>query len=173
MVESKTMPPSTEAFFETQRLPIRRAAIALSVPPCAMVGLLIWQVILGHHWGKYSISNGNIIGWTVFLWIVYFRLITVRLVTDVRNRELTVALRGLWRSRRVHGGDITSVEVITVNPEREYGGFGIRPFRGGTAYIASGNQGVRVQLAGGSQLIISSQRAKALADVLRRIGKAA
>ena len=52
-----------------------------------MLGLLIWQVILGHPWGKQPMSNANVIGWTMFLWLIYFRLITVRLVTEVRDRE--------------------------------------------------------------------------------------
>lgn len=172
MAETKAMPPNsrTEAFHEVQRLPLRRTAVALAVPPSVMVLVLVWQVILGHTWGKYSVSNANIVFWTVFLWIVYFRLITVRLVTDVQNRELIVRLRGMWRKRRLAVSEIANVEVITFDAERNYGGYGIRPIRGGTAYLAAGNQGIRVRLRNESIVVISSQRADRLAQILKGSG---
>ena len=166
------MPPSSDSFHEVQRLPIRRTAIALAVPPLAMSCILLWQVILGHTWGKYSISNASIVGWTIFLWIVYFRLITVRLVTDVENRELIIALRGLWRKRRITAADISEVEVIHFDSGRDYGGYGIRSIRGGTAYLAGSDNGVRVRLLKGSLLVIGSQRPDSLAGTLRRISGA-
>ena len=88
-------------FREVQRFPVRRIAFALASPPCFMLGLLIWQVLLGHPWGKHSMSNGDVIGWTAFLWLIYFRLITVRLVTEVRQGALLIRMRGLWRLRLV------------------------------------------------------------------------
>ena len=128
--------------------------------------LLIWQVVLGHPWGKSPMSNGNIIGWTIFLWLVYLRLITVRLVTEVRNGELAVSLRGLWRTQRVPLHRIESVEVVARNLASEYGGYGVRTTRAGKAYIAADSGGVRLKLAGGGKLAISSRRAAELARAL-------
>ena len=156
-----------QVFYEVQRFPLRRAAVALAIPPCGMVGLLIWQVVLGHPWGKQPLSNGNIIGWTVFLWIVYFRLITVRMVTEVRDAELVVSLRGLWRARHILLNDIRAAEMITYDPERDYGGYGIRTGRFGKAYVASGQRGVRLRLVKGGTVIVGSQRPEELADILR------
>lgn len=132
-----------------------------------MLGLLIWQVLLGHPWGKHSMSNGDVIGWTVFLWLIYLRLITVRLVTEVRQGELIVAMRGLWRLRRVPLDRIRSVETITHDIARDYGGYGFRSIRGGKAYVAGGSRGVRVTLAGGEKLVVGSQRPDELAGALR------
>lgn len=157
------------SFHEVQKLPLKRTAVALAVPPVAMTLILVWQVILGHTWGKYAISNANVIGWTVFLWIVYLRLLTVRLVTDVQNRELIIRLRGMLRKRRIRASDIAEVEVAKFDPERDFGGFGIRPIRGGTAYLTAGGQGVRVRLKKGSMVVISSQRPEKLAGTLRLI----
>src|SRR5579859_51371 len=95
-----------EQFKEVQSLPLRRTLVALAIPPCSMLGLLIWQVLLGHSWGKQPMSNASVIGWTVFLWLIYLRLITVRMVTEVRGGELVIELRGLWRSRRVALADV-------------------------------------------------------------------
>lgn len=157
---------SGRRFYERQGLPLRRVAIALLVPPCIMLGLLIWQVVLGHPWGKQPMSNAGVIGWTLFLWVVYFRLITVRLVVEVRDKTLVVSLRGLWRARRIPLADIQSVETVTFDPERDYGGYGIRSNRQEKAYIASGNRGVRLKLAKGSTLVLGSQRSSELAGVL-------
>lgn len=99
-------------------------------------------------------SNGNVIGWTVFLWIIYVRLITVRLVTEVRKGELIVAMRGLWRSRRIPLENIQSVEVITHDIARDYGGYGIRSTSDGKAYVAGGSRGVRMTLTGGEKVVV-------------------
>jgi hypothetical protein len=131
-----------------------------------MSALLIWQVVLGHPWGKAPMSNGNVIGWTVFLWLIYIRLITVRLVTEVRGGQLTVTLRGLCRSRRVALNVVRSVEAITFDPERDYGGYGVRRARGGTAYIADGSGGVRLTLANGEKLVLGSHRTAELVAIL-------
>ena len=155
-------------FREVQRFPLRRLAVALATPPCIMLGLLLWQVVLGHPWGEHPLSNGEVIGWTVFLWLIYLRLVTVRLVTEVRTRELVVALKGLWRLRRVPLSHIQSVETITHDIARDYGGFGIRSTREGKAYVAVGSLGVRVTLDGGEVLVIGSQRPAELAAALRR-----
>ena len=111
-------------------------------------------------------SNGDVIGWTVFLWLIYVRLITVRLVTEVRRRELVIALRGLWRLRRVPLGLIHSVQTITHNIARDYGGYGIRSTRGGKAYVANGGRGVRVTLTTGEKMVVGSQRPDELAAAL-------
>jgi hypothetical protein len=152
-------------FREVQRFPLRRIALALASPPCFLLGLLIWQVILGHTWGKHPMSNGDVIGWTVFLWLIYFRLITVRLVTEVRKGALIVRLGGLWRLRRITLDRIKKVETIAHDIARDYGGYGIRSTREGKAYVAGGGRGVRVTLAG-EKLVVGSQRPDELAAAL-------
>jgi hypothetical protein len=154
-------------FREVQRFPLRRIGLAIAIPPCCMLGLLIWQVILGHPWGTQPMSNANVVGWTVFLWLIYFRLITVRLVTEVRNGELVIAMSGLWRSRRVALDRIQLVETITHDIARDYGGYGIRSTREGKAYVAGGGLGVRVTLSAGEKLVVGSQRPDELADAIR------
>ena len=131
-----------------------------------MLGLLIWQVVLGHPGGKYPMSNANVIAWTIFLWAIFFRLITVRLVTEIHGGDLVISLRGFWRSRRIRLNEIRSAEVIRYDPMRDYGGYGIRTGRFGKAYIAAGMQGVRLHLANGAAVIVGSDRPDELADAL-------
>jgi len=160
------MPRGSESFREVQWFPLRRTAVVLAIPPCAMLGVLVWQVVLGHPWGKQPMSNASVIGWTVFLWFLYARLLTVRLFTAIRDGVLVVGMRGLPLRRRVPLSDVSSVEAVTYDPQRDYGGYGIRSIRNGKAYIATGNQGVRIHLADGSILIVGSQRAAELLAAL-------
>ena len=109
-------------------------------------------------------SNGGLIFLTVLLVAVYFRLITVRLVTDVQADELSVGLRGLWKKRRVRCSAIRSALAVRFDPVREYGGYGIRSGPRGQAYRAQGNRAVQIELNDGTKLLIGSQRAEDLAQ---------
>jgi len=116
-------------------------------------------------------SNASIVGWTVFLWLVYFRLVTVRLVTDVRPGEVSVAMRGLWRERRIPLGEIKSAKTVTYDPVRDWGGYGIRTTPRGKAYIAGGNRGIRLELIKGGVILIGSERPEQLERAIRGRGK--
>lgn len=154
-------------FHEEQKFRLKRQRILLAIPPVSMTFLVIWQVILGHPWGKQPLSNNSVIGWTIFIWLVYLRLVTVRLVTEVRRDDLAVAMRGLWRARRIPLGEVKSVQAIHYDPVRDYGGYGIRTTRGGTAYLAGGNRAVRLELAKGGTVLIGSQRPEALVSAIK------
>ena len=161
-----------DLFYEEQTFRQRRIRLLLAVPPAILTLLIIWQVVLGHPWGKHPMSNGSLIGWTIFLWLVYLRLVRVRLVTELGPSELLVSMRGLWRTRRIPVNDIKSVEAITFDPIRDYGGYGIRVTRHGTAYIAGGNNGVRLRLTRGAPVVVGSQRATELAGAISRLNRA-
>jgi hypothetical protein len=148
-------------YYEQQRFSPLRLRILTAIVPAAMLLLSILQVGFGLKWGQQS--NGSLIGWTVFLWLVYFRLMTVKLVTEIRPGELRVALRGLWRSRKIPLSDVTEAKVVSFDPARDWGGYGIRATRRGRAYIAAGNEGVEVRTRRSGMLLIGSARAAQLA----------
>ncbi len=124
--------------------------------------LLIWQVVLGRRIGGHPMSNGNVIGWTVFLWLVYLRLITTKMVTKVERGKLAISMLGMWTLRKVSVKDIGKTEVVSYRPVEDYGGYGIRLTKRGRAYIASGERGVRITLAKGGKFLIGSQRPEEL-----------
>ena len=157
---------SSQLFYEKQGILLRRIAVTLLAPPCVMLGILIWQVVLGHPVGKQPRSNASVIGWTIFVWVIYFRLITIRLVTYVRDAKLVVSLLGLWRSRRVLLSDIRSAETIKYDPARDFGGYGIRSIPNGKAYIAGSNRGVRLTLSNGATMVVGTERPDELAGIL-------
>jgi hypothetical protein len=150
-------------FYEEQPFRQLRLRILTAIPPVVMTLLAIWQVGLGHRLGKEPMSNGSLIGWSVFLWIVYLRLITVKLVTELRPGELRVRMRGLWRSHSIPLSDIKSVNAITFDAARDWGGYGIRSTRRGTAYLAGGDHGAELEMKNGSVVLIGSRRSGELA----------
>src|SRR5579859_5839256 len=160
--------PAPPIFCERQSFRQRRIRILLAIPPGAMFMLLIWQVILGHRWGARPMSNAGVMGWTVFLWLVYFRLVTVRLVSRVGPSEVSVGMRGLCRERYIPLKEIKSAKVVTYDAARDYGGYGIRTTRRGKAYIAGGKRGVRLELLKGGAVLIGSARPEELLAAINR-----
>jgi len=153
-------------FHEEQSLRQRRLLILTAIPPVTMLLLAIWQVGLGHPWGKQPMSNAGIVGWTIFLWLIYFRLISVKLVTEVLPNELSVAMRGLWRSYRISLAAVQSVHAVTFDPISDWGGYGVRSTARGKAFIAGGNKAVELALKKGGVVLVGSQRPEELAQAL-------
>src|SRR3974390_693407 len=150
-------------FQEVQALRQWHARLVLAMPPAAMLFIAVRQLVFHHPWGNPAMSNGGVIFLTVLLVGVYIRLITVRLVTDVRSGELSVGLQGLWRKRKVPLAGLRSAIEVQYDPAANYGGYGTRSGAKGLAYIASGNRGVQVELNDGRKLLIGSQRSAELA----------
>ena len=138
--------------------------VALALPPLALLIVTCRQVIWHRPWGNPPTSNAGLIFLTGLLLSVYFRLITVRLVTELRASELTMGLNGLWRRRRVGLAEICSVKAVDYDAAKEFGGYGIRSSSRGQAYIAHGNHAVQLGLANGSAILLGSQQAPELVN---------
>lgn len=69
--------------------------------------------------------------------------------------------------RNVSFADIAAVEVAKYRPIREFGGWGLRWNRQGTAYTTSGSIGVRVDLKNGRYLMLSAKHPAAVRDEIR------
>jgi hypothetical protein len=82
-----------------------------------------------------------------------------KLSTEVRDDGIYIQLFPLhWSPRRIDFAKLKSYEVRTYRPIREYGGWGIRKRRQGTAYNMTGNQGVQLELTNGDRVLIGSQK---------------
>jgi len=157
-------------FHEEQAFRQHKVLFLLAILPAGFLIVSIWQVALGHPLGTHPLSNGNVIGWTGFLWLLYLRLITLKLVTNVEAARLTVSIGGLWSVRKISLAQIRNVEVVTYDPAIDYGGYGIRLARKGRAYIAAGNQGVRLTPAKGMKVLVGSQRPQELFKAIAASG---
>lgn len=158
------MPRKSEPlFYEEQSFRQLRLRILTAIPPVVMTWLAIWQAGLGHRWGNQPMSNASVIGWAVFLWLVYLRLITVKLVTELRPGELRVRMRGLRRSYRIPLNKVKSADAVNFDAVRDWGGYGVRSTRRGTAYLAGGGQGVELEMMSGGVVLVGSRRSGELA----------
>ena len=158
-------------FHEEQPFRLPYFLTALGVASIACLGMVIWQVITPDTRSATTpVSRLAAVSGTAFLWLFFARLATVCLVTDVKAGELSVSLRGLWRSCRIPLVRVKSAHPVTFDPEREYGGYGIRATRCARAFTVTGDRGVRIELLDGCALVIGSrhpqQLAKAICDQL-------
>ena len=159
-------------FHEAQSLRQWHGRLLLALPPTAMLFIAVRQMAFHRPWGNPPMSNGNVIFLSVLLVAVYIRLITVRLVTDVKPAEVAVGLRGLWRIKHVPIRSIRNAKAVQYAIS-EYGGYGIRSGPRGPAYIAQGNRGVELELTDGGKMLIGSQRAEELAARIMQARQAA
>jgi hypothetical protein len=155
-------------FRETQRFHLGVARFSLAIPPLALLVITLRQIVWRHPWGNPPVTDGGLVFLTVLIFLVYIRLMTVRLTTELRPGQLSVAMRGLWRRTRVPVVNIRSVKAVQYDPVAEYGGYGIRSGPRGRAYIAQGNQAVQVDLRDGGKILVGSQRPDELAQMIAR-----
>ncbi len=125
------------------------------------------QLILGHSWGRHPASNQVIavIWMAMALFDLWF--LNLKMVTEVSERELTAQFIPLWKKRRIPLDQIRRFQVVTYNPLRDYGGWGIRRGLKGWCYNVRGNRGVQLELPHQS-LLIGSQQPEALAEAIRQ-----
>jgi len=153
-------------FREDQAIRQPRVWGLVAILPAGFTLLLIWQVWLGHQTGPHPMTNSNVIGWTIFLWLIWLRLITVKLRTTVEPDRISIRLRGLWNVRRISAADVSKTEIVSYRAVEDYGGYGIRLTKRGRAYIASGDRGVRLTFAKGGKILIGSQHPEELAKAI-------
>ena len=156
-------------FREKQPFRLGHARIALAMPPAVLAVISCRQIFFHHPWGNPPVTNGNLLFLAILTLLVYLRLITVRLVTELRPEQLSVAMKGFWRRTRIPLADIRTAAVVEYDPVAEYHGYGIRSGPRGQAYIASGNQAVQLELTDGRKLLVGSQQSK---EVTRKIVEA-
>ena len=91
---------------------------------------------------------------------------------EVRADQLFIAFGPLHLVRkRIRYRDMESAKAVTYSPLREFGGWGIRPTGGKTAWTIRGNRAVRVVLRSGKQIYVGSRFPQRLASrIAPRLG---
>lgn len=139
----------------------------------ALIVVLQWwnfiqQIVLGHPVGDHPAPNSLVMLFHLLFGIALpLMLWTCVLITEVRSDALYVRYVPFHlRPRRFDYGDILSATAVRYSPLLDYGGWGIRFSRGGMAYNATGNLGVRLEFAGGRHLLIGSRFPNELATAI-------
>lgn len=116
--------------------------------------------------GKPDIPQDLIWGWILAVFFSFLMIglfVVANMVTEVREDGIYVRLFPFHRTfRRLPFETLKSYEVRTYDPIGEYGGWGIRGFRGNMAYNVRGNQGVQLEFQDGRRLLIGSQKPEEL-----------
>lgn len=128
------------------------------------------QIIFGRNFGDRPMSDLGLVVFTLAFGLgIPLLLLACRLEIEVRADALYLRFSPFHgRPQRIEFGTITSVTPGKYNPLRDYGGWGIKMGRGGTAYNVSGNLGVRLELTSGRHLLLGTRRPVELAEVLTR-----
>lgn len=131
----------------------------------ALVVNLLWQ-------------RGEVTALTAFLFIagagclLASLLTSFRLITQVRTDGIYVRYAPLQPSfTRYAWTDIREVYLRRYNALAEYGGWGLRWGPSGRGYITPGEWGLQIVLHNGVKVLITTQRAEELTEVLRQVGR--
>jgi hypothetical protein len=131
---------------------------------------MVKQLAFGQPVGDRPMSDAAlaVVGPLIVLvaWGTVALFVALKLVVEVREDALAIHFRPFLR-REIGYGEMVRCEACTYRPIREYGGWGIRFSRHGTAYHVRGNRGVQLELADGKRLLLGSQRADELAAAIQ------
>ncbi|NDJ75190.1 MAG: hypothetical protein GYB65_02935, partial [Chloroflexi bacterium] len=109
------------------------------------------QVIQGNPFGDNPAPDWFVVlFWLIFGIVLPVGVFFVSLVVETRDDYVLVRYVPFFQ-RKLAYRDIVSAEAITFKPLQNYGGWGIRLGRGGTAYTVSGKQGVELTLRNGKR----------------------
>ena len=100
------------------------------------------------------------------IWLVASAYLT----TEVKQNGIHVRLFP-FKGRHIAFEDVKEAYVRTYKPILEYGGWGLRYGRSGKAFNVKGNEGVQLVLNKDEKLLIGSQRAKELEEILSKFIK--
>jgi len=99
---------------------------------------------------------------------VLIGMLFARLDVEVHADRLQVAFGPIHLFRkRIAFTEIDTVRGLTYRPLREFGGWGIRPRGGKTAWTIRGNQAVKVTLKSGKEVYVGSRFPQRLEERIR------
>jgi hypothetical protein len=147
----------------------QRFSLWLSIPLCA--GIVVFAGVLGFLQWKARLSAEL----SATLWLVWALTAVVDgliasagMLTRVRKEGIEVLCIPLtFLRRRIGWEEIQRVYARTYSPILEYGGWGIRIGRAGTAYNIRGNQGIQLELTNGKKLLIGTQQPQEFLEAVR------
>lgn len=159
------MPPETQ-FREDQqfRQPILWIILLGMTAFCG--GTIAWmisrQVIQGIPFGEDAMSNDKMVLLGAIILalngILLLLFYTLKLQTEVTPQGLFIRFKPFHRkTRQIDLSGVTSVASVQYRPAMDYGGWGIRRGRSGTAYNVTGDLGVRIDYENGYHLLIGTR----------------
>lgn len=139
--------------------------IWLAILPVALLTTVgaYQQLILDRPFGDSPMPDS----WMIAIWLIFgvgltllFFLLELR--TEVREDGVHARFFPLPAFKSIRFDQVERSYVREYRPIMEYGGWGLRYSRHGTAYNMRGKRGVQFELKNGKKILIGSQEAEAL-----------
>ena len=141
-------------------------AVAFLLSVGSLVNTLLQHDVLGQAMPEDSLSPLGVVllASGILIFFVAMTSLFMCLDVEVRSDHLFIAFGPVHLVRkRIRYSDIESVEGVTYRPIREFGGWGIRPGRGKTAWTIRGNKAVIVTMRSGKEIYVGSRTPQRLA----------
>lgn len=130
------------------------------------------QVIGGQPFGDKPSSNESILFLAGLFFLITIFFFSIRLNTIIKKNGIYLRLAPFHRQFKHYTWDsLAKLYVREYAPLREYGGWGIRFGRNGTAYNISGNKGLQLEFKDNKKILIGTNKPEELAEVLSKIGQ--
>lgn len=162
-------------FTETQKFsqPWILLLIGISglLPPIIFGFGIYQQIILGKPFGNNPMSDNGLIITFILTMALMIGLIALfalaQLTTIIDKQGITYRFFPFQLSfRKIEWTQIDKYEVITYNPIRDYGGWGLRYGKKGRALNVSGNKGLQLYLLNGKNILIGTKKESELTEFL-------
>ncbi len=144
--------------------------VAAGAPIAVFAAGIYAQLGQGEPWGDRPMSDTAlaVVGGSFALLglALIWLFASLKLITEVHPDAISIRFAPM-RASRIPLAGVSAVEVVTVRPIRDFGGWGVRRGRGMKAYLARGNTGVRIRRSDGKDLFVGSQQADDLAAAIR------
>lgn len=103
----------------------------------------------------------------VLVILIPFFLFILNLETEISSEGISVRFFPFHLKKKFFAWDeIVKAEVREYSPLLEYGGWGIRRGMSGVAYNVKGNMGLQLVLKNGKKILIGTQKAEELKQIL-------
>jgi len=130
------------------------------------------QLVLHIPFGDHPMSNTLLIGSLLLMLLVTGLILSSRLETQIKEDGVSVRFYPFQlQFRSYKWNQMAGHAVVVYKPLRDYGGWGFRMSRAGTALSTSGNQGLQLVFHDGRRLLIGTRDADAMKAVLNDISR--
>lgn len=126
-------------------------------------GILLGPILISLITDSKNVSNSYLVISGVIILLIY--CLQLRIKIDQKGLHYQFFPFHL-KSYTIKYDQIEKVEALTYNPIFDYGGWGIRYRMKGRAYNVKGNQGVKVYLKNGKNILFGSQSCKEFENTL-------
>lgn len=125
------------------------------------------QIILKEVFGDNPMNDTGLLLMFLFTLVITLSFIIMRLETNIDKEGIHVRLFPLHVNFKFFKWDeIEKAYIRKYNPVLEFGGWGLRFGFKGMAYNVSGNKGLQLEFKNGNKLLIGTNRAEELNDVV-------